>query len=146
MMDQYHDLLAKVAAQYDVQPRFIVALWGMESSYGENTGGFDTIPSLMSLAYDGRRSAFFRGELFKALQIAQTENMDPEAMEGPWAGAMGQCQFMPSAYLKYAVDFDGDGKRDIWNAGRRVRLHRQLPARRGLAWRQRLGRSQRGGQ
>jgi membrane-bound lytic murein transglycosylase B len=115
MYEENRALLENVASKYDVQPRFIVALWGIETNYGQNTGGFDIVPALMTLAYDGRRSDYFRGELINALKIAQEERISPQDMEGSWAGAMGQCQFMPSSFLKYAVDFSGDGKRDIWN-------------------------------
>ncbi len=107
-------LLEDVAAKYDVQPKYIVALWGIESNFGNNTGGFDIIPALATLAYDGRRSSYFRAELLNALRIAQTENINPAEMTGSWAGAMGQCQFMPTSFLRYAVDYSGDGKRDIW--------------------------------
>src|SRR5262245_42185911 len=108
--------LNRVAQQYNVQPRFIVALWGIESGYGQFTGGFNVFVALTTLAYDGRRSAFFRDELFKALRIAEQHRIQPREMRGPWAGAMGQCQFMPSSYLNFAVDFDGDGRADIWQS------------------------------
>ncbi len=108
------ELLDKVAGKYSVPAAVIVALWGMETSYGENTGNFGIIESLATLAYEGRRGAFFRGELFNALKILDAEKMPKDDFSGSWAGAFGQCQFMPSSYLKYAVDFDGDGKRDIW--------------------------------
>lgn len=108
------ELLEKVSKKYEVPSEVIVALWGMETSYGENTGNFNMIESLATLAYDGRRSAFFRKELLNALRIMQEEDMSAGSFFGSWAGAFGQCQFMPSSYLSYAVDFDGDGKRDIW--------------------------------
>ena len=108
-------LLKKIGAEYGVQPRFIVALWGIETNYGRNTGGFSTIDSLATLAYDGRRSEFFRDELLNALKVLQSEHMSAEDMRGSWAGALGQCQFMPSSFLKYAVDYDHDGKHDIWH-------------------------------
>jgi membrane-bound lytic murein transglycosylase B len=109
-------LLAQVAARYHVQPRFIVALWAVESSFGQSAGETPIIPALATLAYDGRRSNFFRGELLAALKIVERGDVAPEHMKGSWAGAMGQCQFMPSSYLKYAVDFDGKGRRDIWTS------------------------------
>jgi peptidoglycan lytic transglycosylase B len=109
-------LLQRVAHRYGVQPRFIVALWGIETNFGQITGGFSVIDALMTLAYDGRRSAFFRQELFNALSIVQNRGIPPREMRGSWAGAMGQSQFMPSTYLAHAVDFDGDGKADIWNS------------------------------
>lgn len=108
------DLLARVSARFNVQPRFIVALWAVETDYGRITGGYPVIAALATLAYDGRRSAFFREELFNALKIVDGGHVDPREMRGSWAGAMGQNQFMPSSYLSYAIDFDGDGKADIW--------------------------------
>jgi membrane-bound lytic murein transglycosylase B len=108
--------LARVAQQYNVQPRFIVALWGIESGYGQFTGGFNVFAALTTLAYDGRRASFFRDELFKALRIADQHRIAPHDMRGSWAGAMGQCQFMPSSYLTFAVAFDGSGRPDIWQS------------------------------
>jgi membrane-bound lytic murein transglycosylase B len=108
-------LLDEIGAKYGVQPRFIVALWGVESDFGRGTGGFPVIGALATLAYDGRRSAFFRKELLNALKILDHGDIAPEAMMGSWAGAMGQSQFMPSSYLSYAVGWRGDGRRDIWN-------------------------------
>ncbi len=99
---------------YGVQPRFIVALWGIETNFGQYTGGFSVIASLATLAHDGRRSAYFRGELLNALRILDEGHIAPDAMMGSWAGAMGQSQFMPSSFVNFAVDFDGDGRRDIW--------------------------------
>lgn len=107
-------LLSKVESKYAVPAQVIVALWGIETSYGNNTGGFDIVAALATLAYDGRRSAYFRGELINALWILDAEHISKDDFQGSWAGAMGQCQFMPTSFLKYAVDFDGDGKRDIW--------------------------------
>src|SRR5216683_4967205 len=108
-------LLDEIGAKYGVQPRFIVALWGIESDFGRGMGGFPVIGALATLAYDGRRSAFFRKELLNALKILDHGDIAPEAMMGSWAGAMGQSQFMPSSYLSYAVGWRGDGRRDIWN-------------------------------
>jgi membrane-bound lytic murein transglycosylase B len=108
-------LLEEVGKRYGVQPRFIVALWGIESDFGRLTGGFPVVGALATLAYDGRRSAFFRSELIAALKILDHGDITPEEMRGSWAGAMGQSQFMPSSFLSYAVDWRGDGKRDIWN-------------------------------
>jgi len=107
-------VLDQVAASYGVPAKFIVALWGVESSYGRNTGGFPVIAALATLAYDGRRAAFFRSELLNALKILDQGHIPPDRMRGSWAGAMGQNQFMPSSFLSYAVDHDGDGRRDIW--------------------------------
>jgi len=108
------DLLAAIEQRYGVQPRFVVALWGIETGFGRNTGGMSVISSLATLAYDGRRSAYFRTELMQALTILDQGHITPSAMVGSWAGAMGQCQFMPSTFVKFAVDWDGDGRRDIW--------------------------------
>ena len=110
-----HDaLLSRIEQKYGVQKRFIVALWGMETNYGGYTGNFSTINALATLAYDGRRSDFFRSELIKALQIVDAGHISAYEMEGSWAGAMGQSQFMPSSFLAYAVDENGDGHKDIW--------------------------------
>ncbi len=109
-------LLAGVAARYGVQPRFIVALWGIESDYGRLQGGFSVIGAVATLAYEGRRSAYFRKELFAALRIVDQGHVTAARMTGSWAGAMGQNQFMPTSFLAYAVDHDGDEKRDIWTS------------------------------
>lgn len=114
MLTQHRELLEKVSAHYGVQPRFIVALWGVETSYGSNTGGFSVIEALATLAYDGRRGEFFRKELLNALKIIDDGHISLDDMLGSWAGAMGQCQFMPSSFLAFAQDFNGDGKKDIW--------------------------------
>jgi membrane-bound lytic murein transglycosylase B len=108
-------LLEEIGNKYGVQPRFIVALWGIETDFGRVTGGFDVISALASLAYDGRRSAFFRKELFHALTIIDQGHVSADNMKGSWAGAMGQSQFMPSSFVQYAQDYDGDGRRDIWS-------------------------------
>jgi membrane-bound lytic murein transglycosylase B len=113
-LQEQRELLTAIGKKYGVQPSIIVALWGIETSYGANTGSTKTIDALATLAYDGRRSEFFRGELISALRILQAEHMDASEMVGSWAGALGQCQFMPSTFLKHAVDYDGDGKHDIW--------------------------------
>lgn len=114
MMADNRALLDEIGKRYGVQPRFIVALWGIETDFGRISGGFSVVPALATLAYDGRRSAYFRGELMNALQILEEGHIAPADMKGSWAGAMGQCQFMPSSFLKFAQDWDGDGKRDIW--------------------------------
>ena len=114
LLEENRDLLAEIGAAYGVQPRFIVALWGMETSYGSYTGGYPVIEALATLAYDGRRSDYFRRELLKALQILDEGHIAIADMKGSWAGAMGQSQFMPSNFLSLAVDHDGDGRRDIW--------------------------------
>ncbi|WP_366656336.1 lytic murein transglycosylase [Fodinicurvata sp. EGI_FJ10296] len=112
--ERYRSLIEDVSAQYGVQPRFILALWGIESSYGGNTGGFSVISALATLAWEGRRGEFFRSELLAALRILDEGHVDTGNMQGSWAGAMGQSQFMPSSFHRFAVDFDGDGRRDIW--------------------------------
>jgi membrane-bound lytic murein transglycosylase B len=108
--------LAAVYAKYGVQPRFLVALWGIETKYGKYTGTFGVIPALVTLAYDNRRRDKFREELFDALRIVDSGDLELSQMTGSWAGAMGQNQFMPSVFIKFAVDGDGDGKKDIWNS------------------------------
>lgn len=108
-------LLADVAAQYRVQPRFIVALWGIETDFGRLTGGYKVIHAVATLAYDGRRGAYFRRELFAALRILDEGHITLAKMKGSWAGAMGQNQFMPTSFASFAVDFNGDGRRDIWS-------------------------------
>ena len=107
-------LLEEIGANFGVQPRFIVALWGIETDFGRVTVGFSVIPALVTLAFDGRRSAYFRKELHNALRILNDGHITANAMVGSWAGAMGQCQFMPSSFLAHAIDYDGDGRRDIW--------------------------------
>lgn len=116
MLRQHAELLERLEHRYGVPPRFIVALWGIETSYGAYTGGFSVIHALATLAYDGRRSDYFRTELLHALHIIEAGHISAEAMQGSWAGAMGQCQFMPSSFLNYAVDGDDDGVIDIWNS------------------------------
>jgi membrane-bound lytic murein transglycosylase B len=108
-------LLQRVRQRFNVQPRFVVALWGVESDFGKTMGDYFVPASLATLAYEGRRGPMFRVELIAALKILDQGNVRPDAMLGSWAGAMGQCQFMPTTFLSYAVDFDGDGHRDIWN-------------------------------
>ncbi|WP_409574596.1 lytic transglycosylase domain-containing protein [Thalassomonas sp. M1454] len=115
MMDKYHDELVSVGKQFGVQPRFIVALWALESNFGKITGNFNVVSALTTLAYDGRREAFFKKQLWDALTILEQGHISNEDMKGSWAGAMGHNQFMPSSFLAYAADGDGDGKKDIWN-------------------------------
>lgn len=114
LLAEYGPTLDKVAAEFGVQPRFIVALWAVESDYGRYTGGYSVIGALATLAYGSDRKEFFRKELLDALRIVDQKNISVALMTGSWAGAMGQCQFMPSSFRRYAVDFDGDGRRDIW--------------------------------
>ena len=108
-------LLNDIRQRYPVDPRIVVGIWGLESNYGGRSGSFGTVDSLATLAFDGRRAAFFRAELMDALNILQHRDIAPGRMLGSYAGAMGQPQFMPSSYVRYAVDFDGDGRRDIWS-------------------------------
>ncbi|NMM45960.1 lytic murein transglycosylase [Rhodospirillaceae bacterium KN72] len=115
LLVKHKALLDKVHAKYGVQPRFLVAFWGMETNFGDYTGGFSVIDAIATLAYDPRRSDFFRNELFQALTILDEGHITPDAMVGSWAGAMGQPQFMPSTFTAYAADGDGDGHKDIWN-------------------------------
>jgi membrane-bound lytic murein transglycosylase B len=113
---RHKELLARIGARYGVPPPFIVAVWGLESNFGKFTGVRPTIVALATLAYDQRRATYFRGELFEALRILDRGDIDLAGMKGSWAGAMGQPQFMPSSYLEFAEDFDGDGRRDIWGS------------------------------
>jgi membrane-bound lytic murein transglycosylase B len=110
------DLLRRIEQRYRVSPRVIVAIWGVETNYGGNTGGFSVVEALATLAWEGRRAAYFRNELFAALKIIDEGHIRAERMRGSWAGAMGQPQFMPSNFDRLAVDFDGDGRRDIWDS------------------------------
>lgn len=114
-LDENRPLLTEIGRRYHVQPRFIVALWGIETNFGKLTGGFPVVAALATLAYDGRRSELFRRELIDALRIIDEDHFDPKEMLGSWAGAMGQSQFMPSSFLRYAVSYRGDGRRDIWH-------------------------------
>ncbi len=115
-LSENRTLLKKIGKRFGVQPRFIVAFWGIETGFGRITGGYPVIPALTTLAFDGRRGAYFRRQLLDALTILDQGHIDIARMVGSWAGAMGQCQFMPSSFLAYAVDFDGDGRKDIWNS------------------------------
>lgn len=114
--NEHRELLEQVGKEYGVQPRFIVALWGIETNYGGYTGNFQVISALSTLAWEGRREDFFKRQLMQALEIIQQGHIEPEQMRGSWAGAMGQTQFMPSSFQSYAIDYDGDGKIDIWNS------------------------------
>lgn len=116
MAAKHQSLLTQVGTKYGVSPRVIVAIWGLESNFGRFSGVRPTIQALATLAWEGRRGAFFRGELLDALEIVDRGYIGLEQLRGSWAGAMGQPQFMPSSYLKFAQDFDGDGARDIWRS------------------------------
>jgi membrane-bound lytic murein transglycosylase B len=111
---EHQDILTSIGNDYGVQPRFIVALWGLETNFGKFTGGYNVISALSTLAYEGRREAFFKKQLWAALTILEEGHIKINDMKGSWAGAMGQNQFMPTSFLAYAVDGDGDGKKDIW--------------------------------
>lgn len=112
-MRRHARTLASVQKRYGVPPEIIVAIWGMESNFGNGGGKLNILRSLATLAYDCRRSAFFTNELYAALKIVQRGDMSPSQMRGGWAGEIGQTQFLASSYVKYAVDFDGNGRRDL---------------------------------
>ncbi len=116
MLDEHRALLNRVSSEYGVPPRFVVALWGLETNFGDFQGDYSVIDALATLAHDPRRSALFREQLFAALQIVDEGHQSPEKLKGSWAGAMGQVQLMPTTFLDYAVDYDGDGRKDIWNS------------------------------
>jgi membrane-bound lytic murein transglycosylase B len=117
MLRELHtELLDSIAREYGVQPRFLVAFWGLETNFGDYLGSFPVIGSLATLAHDPRRSDFFRTELLAALSIIDAGHIPVSEMVGSWAGAMGQPQFMPSTFVRFAVDGDGDGRRDIWHS------------------------------
>jgi membrane-bound lytic murein transglycosylase B len=113
---EHRTLLDRIERRFGVQRRFVVAIWGAETGYGPYTGDVPVFEALATLAWDRRRAAYFRAELFDALRIVQRGHADARTMRGSWAGAMGQPQFMPSSYLKYAYDFDHDGRRDVWRS------------------------------
>jgi membrane-bound lytic murein transglycosylase B len=114
MLTEHRQLLAEIAARYRVQPRFLLALWGIESDYGRVLGGFPVIQSLVTLAFDPRRGGYFRKELLLTLHILADGQAPLARLQGSWAGAIGGLQFMPSIYRRYGVDYNGDGFTDIW--------------------------------
>lgn len=114
-LKKHRQLLDRIEAAYGVDKEVVVAVWGLESSYGTHRGDTPLIEALATLAFDGRRGRFFESQLIAALKIVQAGDVDPRRMTGSWAGAMGHTQFIPTSYLAYAVDFTGDGKRDIWS-------------------------------
>jgi membrane-bound lytic murein transglycosylase B len=114
MHTTHRSLLRRVEAKYGVPSRVVVSVWGLESNFGRFSGVRPTIPALITLAYDPRRGAMFRSELFTALEIVDRGDIELERLKGSWAGALGQPQFMPSSYVEYAQDFDEDGRKDIW--------------------------------
>jgi membrane-bound lytic murein transglycosylase B len=113
---QHRTVLERIESEYEVQRRFIIAIWGIETRYGGLTGNTPIFQALATLAWEPRRAEYFRGELFNALTMVSKGYIETKAMTGSWAGAMGHPQFMPSSYLKFAEDFDGDGRRDIWRS------------------------------
>jgi len=114
LLRKHRALLEEVTAKHKVQPRFLVAFWGLETNFGDYFGAFPVAGALATLAHDGRRSAFFREQLLAALDLMSRGDI-PTDMQGSWAGAMGNFQFIPTTYRDFAVDYDGDGKRDLWH-------------------------------
>lgn len=115
LLDRHRELLASIERTYGVQPRFLVAFWGLETNFGQYHGSFPLIRALATLAYDERRNSFFRAQLLAALEIMQRDQI-PVDVKASWAGAMGHMQFIPTTYRDFAVDFDGDGRRDMWTS------------------------------
>lgn len=113
-LERHEAALERIETQFGVEKEIVTAIWGLESAYGTFRGDIDTLNALATLAYDARRAAFFENELLQALRILQTGDTTPARLRGSWAGAMGHTQFMPSSYQAHAVDFDGDGRRNIW--------------------------------
>lgn len=116
MHTRHRTLLDRIEAKYGVPGHVVISVWGLESSFGRFAGVRPTIPALATLAYDPRRATYFRSELLNALEIVNRGDIELERLKGSWAGALGQPQFMPSSYLQYAQDFDGDGRKDIWSS------------------------------
>jgi peptidoglycan lytic transglycosylase B len=115
MLRKHASVLSAIEAKYGVEPKVVTAVWGLESRYGARRGNVPVISALSTLAYDGRRGAFFEKQLIAALQILQNGDVTQPNMTGSWAGAMGHTQFIPTSYQAFAVDFRGDGRRDIWS-------------------------------
>lgn len=115
VLRKYNKILTQIEARYGVEKEVVAAIWGLESAYGAQRGDIDVIEALATLAFDGRRGKFFEAQLIAALKILQSGDVKPRGMNGSWAGAMGHTQFIPTSYLSFAQDFDGDGKRDIWS-------------------------------
>ena len=113
MLKQYGSVLGRIEQTYGVPGEVLVAIWGLETDFGVNIGKFPTIRALATLAYDCRRTDMFKAELMDALRIVERGDIAPQEMRGAWAGEIGQTQFMPSSYIKFAVDFDGNGRRDL---------------------------------
>jgi len=116
LLVKYQYLLEEIYVKYGVPPRYLIALWGLETNFGDNLGRFHLINTLVTLAYDNRRSTFFRAQLLDALRIIDEGHITPDEMYGSWAGAMGHMQFMPTTFIEHAVDYSGDGRKDIWSS------------------------------
>ncbi|HKJ53932.1 MAG TPA: lytic murein transglycosylase [Gammaproteobacteria bacterium] len=116
LYDKYHDLLTRLQHEYGVPAQYLLAFWGLETNYGRNFGRIPTANALATLACDQRRADFFAGEFVDALKIIAAGDIEQERMRGSWAGALGHMQFLPSVFVKYAVDGDGDGRRDLWGS------------------------------
>jgi len=116
LLKEHRNLLQRVSSEYGVPARFVVALWGLETNFGDYQGDYSLIDALATLAYDERRGALFRKQLLAALRIVDEGHQNPADLKGSWAGAMGQVQLMPTTFLDYAVDYDGDGRKDIWSS------------------------------
>ncbi|NOD33052.1 lytic murein transglycosylase [Ruegeria sp. HKCCD7296] len=114
-MQRHRQVLKQIEAEYGVEKEVVTAIWGLETSFGSYRGSSRTLRSLATLAFDARRAQFFETQLIAALRIVQEGDVSAANMLGSWAGAMGHTQFMPTSYLDHAVDFDGDGRRDIWS-------------------------------
>ncbi|MEM7519441.1 MAG: lytic murein transglycosylase [Pseudomonadota bacterium] len=132
----WSESLAQIEARYGVEKEIVVAIWGLESAYGSFRGSIDTVSALVTLAYDGRRAAFFEKELIALLRILQSGDVGRAALRGSWAGAMGHTQFMPSSYQAHAVDFDQDGRRNIWGTDPRDALASTAAYLRHFGWQQ----------
>ncbi len=116
LLQRHHQLLQRMAQRYGVPPRYLVAFWGLETNFGKYQGRFPTVNALVTLAYDPRRSGFFRAQALDALKILNQGHTTVDKMQGSWAGAIGQLQFLPSTFLDNAVDDDGDGKKNVWSS------------------------------
>jgi membrane-bound lytic murein transglycosylase B len=116
LLQEHRALLHRVSSEYGVPARFVVALWGLESNFGDYQGEYQVIGALATLAHDERRGPLFRKQLLAALRIVDEGHQNPAGLKGSWAGAMGQVQLMPTTFLDYAVDYDGDGRKDIWSS------------------------------
>ena len=146
LLKENRALVERIAGPAGIPPSVVVALWGIESKFGERLGDFEVVPALATLAFNGFRASFFRSQLIAALKIVSQGHVGLHQMKGSWAGAMGQCQFIPTTFLLYAADGDGDGRYDIWNSKADVfastvnYLHR-VGWRPGLGWGQEVERS-----